>query len=353
MSSHKGLSLDELNAAESEISSRSLSELEAELASLCDRVQRHVDTLSQWFVERREVIKIATLCATLGEPLLLLGPPGTAKSQLCARFTESLGLGPELRFEYLLTPFTEPSELLGPVDLGALREGRFIRRHTGMLTHVKVAFLDEIFRANSAILNALLGLLNERVYYEEGRAHRAPLSVIFAAANELPTERHLAALSDRFIFKVPVHNVHQRRWDELLERGVSAIGYEIEGARPWRDGPASYLDLLKLRRYLDLSLMHEARDPSLRDHFFPPAVMAEWRQLITAFEVDLGLYVSDRKLVRLYRLLRGAALLDGRSAVQRRDLFLIRYLAQRPGEYELLTERLERALDLDAPDDLG
>lgn len=342
----ESLNPEELAQLETDIERLSLEELEGELATLCDRVQRHNLALSQWFVERDEVIRVATLCATLGEPLLLLGPPGTAKSQLCARFTESLGLGPDQRFEYLLTPLTEPSELFGPIDLNALREGRFIRRHTGTLTHAKVAFLDEIFRANSAILNALLSLLNDRTYYEEGQARRAPLSVIFAAANELPTEGHLAALSDRFILKIPVRNVHQRRWDELIERGVSALSYGVEGVAPWRAGPASYLDLLKLRRYLDLSLIHEARDPSLRDHFFPPAVMMEWRQLITAFELDLGLYVSDRKLIRLYRLLRGAALLDGRSAVRREDLLLLRFLAQRPDEHELLTERLERALDL-------
>lgn len=335
-----------LTDAEDRIERLGLEELDRELSDLCERVRRHIDSLSQWFVAREEVIEIATLCAMLGEPLLLLGPPGTAKSQLCARFSESLHLNATQRFEYLLTPFTEPSELFGPIDLNALRDGRFMRRHEGMITHVKVAFLDEIFRANSAILNALLGLLNERVYYEEGRAKRSTLSVIFAAANELPREPHLDALSDRFILKVPVQSVHHDRWDDLISAGLTAEAHRAEGVKPWSVGPASYLDLLKLRRYLQLSLAREASDLELRDVVFPPNIMAIWRQILSALELDLGLYVSDRKVVRLYRILRGAALLRGRHSVEREDLRLLRYLAQRPGEHELLAERVDRALSL-------
>ena len=343
---YQGLSPEALAEGESRISASSLEELDVELPDLCHRVQRHIDSLSQWFVDRRETIEIAMLCAVLGEPLLLIGPPGTAKSLLCTRFAESLHLGPQQRFDYLLTPFTEPSELFGPVDLHALREGRFIRRHHGMITHVKVAFLDEIFRANSAILNALLALLNERKYYEEGQAKPSPLSIIFAASNDFPNERHLNALSDRFVLKVPVHNVHQHRWSELIKCGLTSEAYVAEGSKPWSAGPASYLDLLKIRRYLQLSLMHESRDPSLSAHFFPAEVMAQWRQLLTTFELDLGLYVSDRKVIRLYRILRAQALIRGRSSVQMEDLKILKFLAQRPGEHELISERLERVLAL-------
>lgn len=343
---HGGLSSEALAAGEARINASSLDELDAELPDLCDRIQRHIKSLSQWFIDRQEVIEIAMLCAILGEPLLLVGPPGTAKSLLCARFAESLHLGPQQRFEYLLTPFTEPSELFGPVDLHALREGRFVRRHEGMLTQVKVAFLDEIFRANSAILNALLALLNERKYYEEGQAKTSPLNIIFAATNELPSERHLEALNDRFVLKVPVHNVHQHRWHELIQCGLTSEAYTVEGSKPWSMGPASYLDLLKVRRYLQLSLMHEARDPTLSAHFFPAEIFAQWRQLLTTFELDLGLYVSDRKVIKLYRILRAQALIRGRTAVELQDLHILKFLAQRPGEYELLSERLSRVLDV-------
>ena len=340
------LSPEALAEGEIKISTYSLDELDAELPDLCDRVQRHIESLSQWFVDRRDTIEIAMLCAILGEPLLLIGPPGTAKSQLCTRFAESLHLGSQHHFEYLLTPFTEPSELFGPVDLHALREGRFVRRHQGMITHVKVAFLDEIFRANSAILNALLALLNERKYYEEGKAKSSPLSIIFAAANEFPTDPHLDALNDRFVLKVPVRNVHQHRWDDLIQCGLTSEAYIAEGSKPWSSGPASYLDLLKIRRYLQLSLMHEARDPTLKAHFFPHEVMSQWRQLLTTFELDLGLYISDRKVIRLYRILRAQALIRGRSAVDLEDLKILQFLAQRPGEHDLLSERLARVLDL-------
>lgn len=346
-STSRELSAEALAQGEAQINTSSLEDLDAELPALCDRVQRHIESLSQWFIDRREVIEVAMVCAILGEPLLLVGPPGTAKSQLCARFAESLHLGPQQRFEYLLTPFTEPSELFGPVDLHALREGRFLRSHQGMLTHVKVAFLDEIFRANSAILNALLALLNERKYYEEGQAKTSPLNMIFAATNELPSERHLDALSDRFVLKVPVRNVHRQRWDDLIQCGLTSEAYAAEHVKPWSMGPANYLDLIKLRRYLQLSMMHEARDTSLRAHFLPAEVSAQWRQLLTTFELDLGLYISDRKVIKLYRILRAQALIHGRNAVEMRDLHLLRFLAQRPGEHDLLTERITRVLDLE------
>ena len=321
-------------------------QLDRELPDLCRRARAHIQGLAQWFVDRDEVIEIAMICAILGEPLLLLGPPGTAKSQLCSRFAESLHLSSSQRFEYLLTPFTEPSELFGPVDFDALKQGRFVRRHQGMLTHVKVAFLDEVFRANSAILNSLLSLLNEGKYFEDGQAHQAELSIIFAAANQLPNDQTLTALSDRFILKVPVHHTHQTHWDELLHKGLEAEGHKANQLAPWQNGPLQFFDLLKIRRYLQLSFSMEASNQQIRDRIFPPEVMALWRRILSALELDLNLYVSDRKIIRLYRLFRTRALLHGRATVQRDDLYLLRYLAQRPNEHTFVSERVDRMLQL-------
>ncbi len=322
----------------------SLEQLDAQRADIVGRIQSHISDLSRALVNRNEVIEMATLCATLGEPLLLLGPPGTGKSLLCSRFAESLNISANDRFEYLLTPFTEPSELFGPIDLNALKEGRFIRKPQGSLPHAKVAFLDEVFKANSAILNALLGILNNGVYYEEGQPRQARLKILFAASNELPRDRSLAALSDRFTLKIPVHNTHGDHWDELLRRGVELENERVSGVHSWRQGAATYIDLLKVRRYLQLALAQEADDESLRDYFFPPPLMALWRRLITSLELDLGLYISDRKLIKIYRLIRGLALLRGRLVVQAEDLALLEYISQAPGEQSLISELVERAL---------
>jgi MoxR-like ATPase len=326
------------------ISNLSLEQLDIERPVLIDRLQQHISMLSQHFVDRKEVIELAVLCAMLGEPLLLLGPPGTGKSLLCSRLSESFHLTPQERFEYLLTPFTEPSELFGPIDLSALKEGRFIRRHQGSLPHAKVAFLDEIFRANSAILNALLSLLNDRIYYEEGQPKPASLDFFFAATNQLPTDQSLLALSDRFVLKVPVENTHGHQWHNLLTRGLDIEGQKVTGATPWRNGPASHMDLLKLRRFLRLSFAREAEDLSLRDYFFPPPLMLEFQRLVTALELDMGLYISDRKLIKMYQFIRGMSLIRGRSIVQIQDLDLLRFITQRPGEQDLIYEYVSRIL---------
>lgn len=336
----------EVSTSYLDLSHLTFDQLDLERPQLCQRVRQHIDSLSQWFVNRDEVMEVATICALLGEPLLLFGPPGTAKSQLCTRFAESLHLSASERFSYLLTPFTEPSELFGPVDLDALKLGRFVRKNKGMITDVKVVFIDEIFKANSAILNALLSLLNEGCYYEEGQAKPSELQILFAAANELPTDPTLDALSDRFILKVPVQNTHHLYWDELLSRGLEAEGHATEKLAPWKNGPAQLIDLLKLRRYLQLSFIIEAQDPEIRDHAMPPQVMMIWRRIMSGLELDLGVYISDRKVIRIYKLLRARALIHGRSSVQLEDLKLLCYLAQRPGEHEHIAERVERLIAL-------
>ena len=243
-----------------------------------------------------------------------------------------------------MTPFTEPSELFGPIDLNALKEGRFIRKSQGSLAHAQVAFLDEIFRANSAILNALLALLNDQVYFEEGQSKPANLEVLFAASNYLPNDPSLLALSDRFVLKVPVKNTHEYHWDQLLDRGLDIECQKITGHKPWLQGPCSYVDLLKLRRFLNLSHAKEAEDPQLKDYFFPSSIMLEFKRLITSLELDLGLYISDRKLIKIYRLIRGLCLIRGRSIVQIQDLDLLRYITQSPGEQDLVADYIDRAI---------
>ena len=113
------------------------------------------------------------VAAVAQEPLLLVGPPGTAKSDLVLKFKDALGLADEDYFEYMLTRFTEPSEIIGPIDISQLREGRYIRREQGKLPTARLGFLDEIFKSNSAILNILLTIINERKFYQDGDRSRS------------------------------------------------------------------------------------------------------------------------------------------------------------------------------------
>src|SRR5262249_58210411 len=124
------------------------------------------------------------------DPLFLFGPPGTAKSALIRHFASAVQ---GRYFEYLLTRFSEPIEIFGPIDIARLREGAVVTVTTGMLPEAEFVFLDELFNANSAILNNLLTVLNERVYRRGAETHRLPILSLSSASNHLPDAAPLRA----------------------------------------------------------------------------------------------------------------------------------------------------------------
>src|SRR5205823_4014261 len=153
-----------------------------------------------------------------GEHMLLVGPPGTAKSALVRLFARLIDAR---YFEYLLTRFTEPNELFGPVDIRAFREGTYTRRTERMLPEAEIVFLDEIFKSNSAILNSLLTLLNERRFANGGSTVSVPLLSMFGASNEVPNDDNLAALFDRFLLRVVSDNLDSYHFHRLVEKGFA------------------------------------------------------------------------------------------------------------------------------------
>jgi MoxR-like ATPase len=153
-------------------------------------------------LERETAIEAALLALLTGEHLLLLGPPGTAKSLLVRSICQRIEAA--TYFERLLTRFSTPEEIFGPLSLSALEHDRYQRITKGTLVEAHIAFLDECYKSNSAILNSLLGVINERVYHESGQALPVPLLSLFAASNETPEDTSLAALHDRFLLRVVV-----------------------------------------------------------------------------------------------------------------------------------------------------
>jgi MoxR-like ATPase len=323
-----------------------LEELEPDIDDIRTRILQHRRDLSEYFVKKSDEIDLAVVCAVAQEPLLFVGPPGTAKSDLVVKFVESMGLGKEDYFEYMLTKFTEPSEILGPIDIEKLKEGRFIRRTRGMLPTARVAFLDEIFKSNSAILNTLLTILNERKFYQDGEPLPVALTILFAATNDIPDQTELEAMADRFAIKVLTRPVKDTHFTELIDAGIMNEAHRATGKKPWARGSARYEDFLKLKRFMDLMFGSSSSRGADREHWFPSPVFAEMRRIVRALEQEDKVFVSDRKLVKLYKLIRTRAFLFRGGAVDEEDLELLAYIGNRVHELPVVAEKVHALLGI-------
>src|SRR4029077_5064935 len=176
------------------------------------------EELRQVFLERDELIDGALVALLAAQHVLVIGPPGTAKSMLadevCRRLTGAR------YFQWLLTRFTTPEELFGAVSLKALEEDDYRRLTTHKLPEAHIAFLDEIFKASSSILNTILTLMNERRFHNGREVAEVPLLTLFAASNGLPEEDELLALHDRFLLRFVVDYLDEDfRFLKLLQAG--------------------------------------------------------------------------------------------------------------------------------------
>jgi MoxR-like ATPase len=264
-----------------------------------------IEPLKSRFVGRDEVIDLIALAVVAGEHLFLYGPPGTAKSALIRQFASAVR---GRYFEYLLTRFSEPNELFGPIDLGKLREGRVATVTEGMLPEAEFAFLDELFNANSAILNNLLNVLQERVYRRGAEVHQLPLLSLFSASNHLPEDDALKALFDRFLLRCHVDHLPREAMPQLL-----TAGWALE--RPQSLEATVSSDDLR-------SLAARIHDVNLAP------VLERYTDLV--FRVrDLGVALSDRRAVKVQKLIAASALLCGRTQANGADLWVLRYVWDR------------------------
>jgi len=273
-------------------------------------------------VDRDVLGEVVALCAVAREHLLVIGPPGTGKSEAVRRVAGELGGS---YFEYLLGRFTEPNEIFGPIDLRKLREGVVEVQTAGMLPEADVVFLDEIFLGSTAILNTLLGILNERTYRRGATVVQSPLRVCVGAANRLPDDPALDAFADRFLARVFVEPISDARLEELLEAGSSSDPDVPRGT--------TRIDIDALDR------LHEAA----RTCDLSPA-----RQVLaTALRTlrGAGLNLTDRRLVRVQRLVAAAAVLDGRASASARDFWVIPLVATTPDAQATARESLSTLLD--------
>ncbi len=269
------------------------------LDTLRPRLQAHLQALEHGLLERETATRLLLLAALAGEHVLLIGPPGTAKSALARRLHQAFG-GARY-FERLLTRFSTPEELFGPLSLKALEDDRYERLIDGYLPTAGIAFLDEVFKANSAILNALLTLLNEREFDNGAGRLATPLVSLVGASNERPSDDALQAFHDRFLLRVPVAPVGDAAFAALLQLDD----------RPAADRPAA---------------ITAAERAAVRAAQAGVALGADALAALTALRGEvarLGLAVSDRRWRQLVALMRCAAATEGRSSLDPLDLWLV------------------------------
>jgi MoxR-like ATPase len=283
------------------------------------RLRSAVTDACRGLVDREALVELVALSAVAREHLLVIGPPGTAKSVAVRRIAQATG---GRYFEYLLGRFTEPNEIFGPVDLRKLREGTVETDVSGMLPEAEIAFLDEIFQGSSAILNTLLGILNERVFRRGHTQLTCPLRICVGASNNLPTDESLAAFADRFLVRVFVEAIDDPQLETLLDSG-------------WR---LDHSKFSKLASMDDIDSLAEAAQTvdlaSVR-----PQLAHVLRILRSA-----GVVLSDRRVVKAQSLVAAAGVLAGRSRPSDADLWPLIYVVPTQEQQEIARESLRDLL---------
>jgi MoxR-like ATPase len=282
--------------------------------------------MKQAFVDKDEIIDLLGVCLVARENLFILGPPGTAKSALVHDLARRIA---GRVFDYLLTRFTEPNEIFGPFDIRQLRDGNLVTNTEGMLPEAALVFLDELLNANSAILNSLLLVLNERVFRRGRETWPLPTLCVVGASNRLPEDEALSALFDRFLMRVHCDNVEQEKLKDVLlagwkldvESGIAIDSFQVDDIRSLQ------------------SLLHAVDFSDVRDDYV--ATIGRMRKA--------GIQVSDRRAVKLQRILAASAVLCGRLTANRTDMWVLRYIWDTEEQQELLAaivgESLSQASD--------
>ena len=262
--------------------------------------------LDSRFVGRSEATGLLVLAAVAREHMLLIGPPGTAKTDLIQRFADLIQAK---RFSYLLTRFTEPSEIFGPLDFELFQAGNYHIKTDDMLPAAEIVFLDEVFQGSSAILNTLLTLINERRFHNGAKAERTPLISLLGASSELPDDPALRAFSDRFLLRMQVAPVGATRLPELLDKGWESDRHRrADEAEP------------PMLRIEDLSALSDViGEVDLQQ------VRGTLADLIAELLAQ-GVTLSDRRIVRSQRLVAAAALLREDGTARPRDLWPLAHL---------------------------
>ncbi|WP_434139441.1 ATPase RavA domain-containing protein [Photobacterium leiognathi] len=284
-------------------------------AILSERIQKLIKGLSNGVYEREEVIKLCLLAALAGESVFLLGPPGIAKSLIAKRLIQAFD--DSKFFDYLMTRFSTPEEVFGPLSIQELKDnGKYVRLTDGYLPTAQVVFLDEIWKAGPAILNTLLTVVNERTFKNGQDVLPVPMRLLITASNELPDEDSgLDALYNRMLVRVFVNRIQEKQNFKAMLMGEGPTLQEIDPSLTIKDE-----EYINWQQHIDDVQLSEA----IFEQIYQLKSMVENKvNQGDVIDSDNELYISDRRWKKSVRLLKASAFFNGRDEINPLDLLLL------------------------------
>lgn len=292
---------------------------------LFTNLQKFRGSLNNSFLEREEIIDGLLASVITKQNTFLFGLPGTGKSELVRAVSN--GFKNSKFFGYLLSPTTDPSELFGPVAISKLLKDEYTRDVQGYLPSANIAFLDELFRGSSAVLNSLLTVLNERTFNNGKELIHTPIQSVVAATNSFPQEESLQAFCDRFLFRPTVEALKKPASRRLLD--LWALGLK---KRPNVESELTYEDLIELQESLS--------EVKVTDEF-----LDKFSQVFDLL-ASRGITISDRRRVQILKFIKGWALVQGDDTVYADHLHksLVHIIYQNVDDIGVIKEVLQQAI---------
>lgn len=290
-----------------------------------EKLNNVLSQLKSTFVGKNEIIDLLGIGLIARENSFLLGPPGTAKSAIVRALSDRITEGKN--FEYLLTRFTEPNEIFGPFDIRKLKDGELVTNTAGMMPEASMVFLDEIFNANSAILNSLLMALNEKIFRRGKETKKLPALMFVGASNVLPEDEALNALLDRFLIRIKCDYVDPDQLHEVL-----LAGWKLENSV---SDELVTIDANEIKQ-----LQVACRNVDLK------GIRLQYVDLVHSLR-NTGIKVSDRRAVKLQNLIAASALMCGRTEATLSDLWVLKYIWDTEEQIEVLESIINAVIEKD------